>query len=89
MLVGSQAGALRIEAFSQNYRTCQVAGKATNTVRSQSAGASLMSDDPVDQGERFFRELADNASVMIWRSGPDKLCDWFYKSWLGRGRAPR
>ena len=41
-----------------------------------------MSDDPVDQGERFFRELADNAPVMIWRSGPDKLCDWFNKPWL-------
>ena len=39
-------------------------------------------DDPVDQGERFFRELADNAPVMIWRSGPDKLCDWFNKPWL-------
>jgi PAS domain S-box-containing protein len=41
-----------------------------------------MSDDPVDQGERFFRELADNAPVMVWRSGPDKLCDWFNKPWL-------
>jgi PAS domain S-box-containing protein len=35
-----------------------------------------------DEGERFFRELADNAPVMIWRSGPDKLCDWFNKPWL-------
>ena len=41
-----------------------------------------MSDDLTDQGERFFRELADNAPVMIWRSGPDKLCDWFNKPWL-------
>jgi PAS domain S-box-containing protein len=39
-------------------------------------------NDLVDQGERFFRELADNAPVMIWRSGPDKLCDWFNKPWL-------
>jgi PAS domain S-box-containing protein len=38
--------------------------------------------DLVDQGERFFRELADNAPVMVWRSGPDKLCDWFNKPWL-------
>jgi PAS domain S-box-containing protein len=33
-------------------------------------------------GEREFRELADHAPVMIWRAGPDKLCDWFNKSWL-------
>jgi PAS domain S-box-containing protein len=36
----------------------------------------------LNQGERFFRELADNAPVMIWRSGVDKLCDWFNKPWL-------
>jgi hypothetical protein len=35
-----------------------------------------------DDGERFFKELADNAPVMIWRSGPDSLCDWFNKPWL-------
>jgi PAS domain S-box-containing protein len=35
----------------------------------------------VDMGEREFRELADNAPVMIWRSRPDKLCDWFNKPW--------
>jgi PAS domain S-box-containing protein len=34
------------------------------------------------QAERFFKELADNAPVMIWRSGLDKLCDWFNKPWL-------
>lgn len=33
-------------------------------------------------GEREFRELADNAPVMIWRSRTDKLCDWFNKPWL-------
>lgn len=32
--------------------------------------------------ESTFRELADNAPVMIWRAGPDKLCDWFNKPWL-------
>ncbi|HEX8594501.1 MAG TPA: histidine kinase dimerization/phosphoacceptor domain -containing protein [Pseudomonas sp.] len=37
--------------------------------------------DPVQLGEREFRELADNAPVMIWRSRPDKLCDWFNQRW--------
>ena len=32
-------------------------------------------------GEREFREHADNAPVMIWRSRTDKLCDWFNKPW--------
>jgi PAS domain S-box-containing protein len=32
--------------------------------------------------EQSFRLLADNAPVMIWRSGPDKLCDWFNRPWL-------
>lgn len=36
----------------------------------------------ISEGERFFRELADCAPVMIWRAGPDKLCDWFNKPWL-------
>lgn len=39
-------------------------------------------NDPIGAGELFFRELADNAPVMIWRSGTDKLCDWFNRPWL-------
>ena len=30
----------------------------------------------------MFQELADNAPVMIWRSGTDKLCNWFNRPWL-------
>lgn len=33
-------------------------------------------------GEAEFRELADNAPILIWRAGTDKQCDWFNKPWL-------
>ena len=52
--------------------------------------SSITDADQFDQGERFFGELADNAPVLIWRSGPDKLCDWFNKPWLDfAGRSHR
>lgn len=34
------------------------------------------------QPDRNFQLLADEARVMIWTSGPDKLCDWFNGAWL-------
>lgn len=33
-------------------------------------------------GEQLFKELADNAPVMIWRAGADGLCDFFNSPWL-------
>jgi PAS domain S-box-containing protein len=45
-------------------------------------GITDTADPARDAGECFFRELADFAPVMIWRSGPDALCDWFNKPWL-------
>jgi PAS domain S-box-containing protein len=32
--------------------------------------------------EALFRHLMDAAPVMIWVSGPDKLCNWFNQPWL-------
>jgi PAS domain S-box-containing protein len=41
------------------------------------------------EAERFaeksvsrFRIMADNAPVLVWMSGPDRLCTWFNKPWL-------
>ena len=34
------------------------------------------------ESEERFRSLADAAPVMIWASGPDKLCTFFNKPWL-------
>jgi two-component system, sensor histidine kinase PdtaS len=32
--------------------------------------------------ETEFRDLADNAPMMMWRARAAKLCDWFNKPWL-------
>ena len=34
------------------------------------------------ESEERFRNMADTAPVMIWVSGPDKLCTFFNKPWL-------
>jgi PAS domain S-box-containing protein len=34
------------------------------------------------ESEARFRAMADTAPVMLWLSGPDKLCTFFNKGWL-------
>ncbi len=34
------------------------------------------------ESEERFRVMADAAPVLIWLSGPDKLCTWFNQPWL-------
>jgi two-component system, cell cycle sensor histidine kinase and response regulator CckA len=34
------------------------------------------------ESEELFRNLADTAPVMMWMSGPDKLCTFFNKTWM-------
>ncbi|HET7083485.1 MAG TPA: ATP-binding protein [Rhizomicrobium sp.] len=36
----------------------------------------------VRESEVRFRNMADTAPVLIWMSGPDKLCDFFNQVWL-------
>jgi PAS domain S-box-containing protein len=36
----------------------------------------------VPESEALFRSIANSAPVMIWMSGPDKLCTYFNKPWL-------
>jgi len=40
------------------------------------------SEERLRESEERFRNMADTAPVLIWTSGPDKLCDFFNKVWL-------
>jgi len=45
-------------------------------------------EESLRESEARFRTVADAAPVMIWMSGPDKLCTFFNKGWLDfTGRA--
>jgi len=39
-------------------------------------------EEALRESEERFRTMADGAAVMIWTSGPDKLCTWVNTQWL-------
>jgi PAS domain S-box-containing protein len=41
-----------------------------------------MAEQALRESEERFRNMADTAPVLIWVSGPDKLCTFLNKSWL-------
>src|SRR6266581_8712111 len=41
-----------------------------------------LAEEELRESEARFRMVADSAPVLIWMSGPDKLCTFFNKGWL-------
>jgi PAS domain S-box-containing protein len=46
------------------------------------AAIAESANDALRASEERFRLMADTAPVMIWISGPDRLCTWFNRPWL-------
>jgi PAS domain S-box-containing protein len=44
--------------------------------------AQKQAQDALRESEDRFRTMANTAPVMIWMSGPDKLCTFFNKGWI-------
>jgi two-component system cell cycle sensor histidine kinase/response regulator CckA len=57
-------------------RPVRITGVNLDITERKQAAAALI------ESEERFRNMADTAPVMIWASGPDKLCTFFNKGWL-------
>ncbi|MGA8492705.1 MAG: PAS domain S-box protein [Terriglobales bacterium] len=58
------------------------AGKKLSTVIVRDVTERRNAEEAVAESERRFRLIANTAPVLIWMSGPDKMCNYFNQSWL-------
>ena len=64
------------QVFFQNGRAVHMIGTGQDISERKRAEAELR------ESEERFRNMADTAPVMIWVTGPDKLCTFVNRTWL-------
>ncbi len=57
-------------------------GRSLFTVTLRDITERRLAEEAIRESEQRFRLVANTAPVMIWMSGPDKLCNYFNKTWL-------
>ena len=60
----------------------ELQGQGFYTVILRDVTQSRLAMAALQESEERFRNMADTAPVMIWVSGPDKLCTYFNQQWL-------
>ena len=58
------------------------AGKKLFTVIIRDITERRRAEEAASESEKRFRLIANTAPVLIWMSGPDKLCNYFNHPWL-------
>ena len=61
-------------------RTAELA--AANQALQREIATRKEAEEELRESEQQFHTMADTEPVLIWMSGPDKLCTYFNKSWL-------
>ena len=60
----------------------EIGGEDCVLITSSDITERILAEQALAESEQRFRLMADTAPVMIWVSGPDKLCTYFNKRWL-------
>ncbi len=60
----------------------ETAGKKFFTAIVRDVSDSRRAQEAMRESEERFRLVANTAPVLIWMSGPDKLCNYFNQPWL-------
>ncbi len=69
------------------YLTASASVSAICSVLIRARERAQRAEAQVRESEEQFRLIGNNAPILIWISGPDKMCTWFNDVWLNfRGR---
>jgi PAS domain S-box-containing protein len=80
---GSVLGGIGFESYDKNLNwTDHLENLTLVSEIFANALARKHTDNVLRESEERFRLMADTAPVMIWMSGPDKLCTYFNHRWL-------